>query len=206
MVERKPIILMLVPEISTQKYPPIDLEKIPCPATISSMEMAEAEKKRRIGGRMRWMLIMGALVALSAAGVLTWRLTRPASSLLPASITKQVTSFTPYFYFNSIPADYTLDITHASVRDDVMFVPLTRAGSSQVVLTEQLLPSTLHRDDVQQNGNPVDNTLGTATVNNIEGRQLGTMIVGKTLILLSGSTDTSKEDLIKLLQGLKPLS
>src|SRR5262249_3459271 len=137
-----------------------------------------------------------------------WKLRQP-SSLLPADLVAQVNNFTPYFYPKKIPAGYSLDKTKASFSGGVLIMPLTKTGSPTIVINEQQIPLTLSDEQVQQNSEKVAGTLGTASINSIEGRLVGTMVVSasnhRTLILLNASGDADKADLTALLQGLRSM-
>jgi hypothetical protein len=138
--------------------------------------------------------------------LLFWRLQSP-SSLLPATATRQVSGFTPYFYKRSIPAGYQFDASQIQYSAGVLIVPLTKAGSPRLVITEQPLPKDLSEKNLaQDNSTRVKNAAASAYIHSVEGRWVGVMPVSgtKTLILLnSTSAEMDKDDLSALLQGLQ---
>jgi hypothetical protein len=153
----------------------------------------------------RRLLIGVGCAVIVFVGVILWQVMAP-KPLLPNSILSQLHNFSPYFYFDRVPAGYTVDIAHANANGGLLFVPLTKQGSPTIVLTEQQMPTKLTNQDIQQGGKKVESVEGSATVNSIEGRQVGTLITSrKTLILLNGPEDTSMDDLAELLRGLKAL-
>lgn len=161
------------------------------------------------GRRKKLRLLIGSLLlftALTATGAFIW-IQRPATSLLPALIAQKTTTFTPYFYFDKIPAGYSLDTIHISFDDDVLIMPLKKAGSPPIILTEQAIADNLSQEEVQKNGEAISGTASPATINKVEGRLVGTMFASdhKTLILLTTATNTNEDDLMALLRELKPL-
>ena len=168
---------------------------------------------RQTHSRRHWprltVVMSSSLVILAGLGGGTWAIWnahRQPATLLPAAMVQQVHDFTPYFYTGQIPAGYTLDTSKASLDQGVLIMPLTNAGKPSVVLTEESMPSSVSQQDLQQNGSKIAGTIAPATINDIEGRLLGTMIVankrGRTLILLNAPGNTDKADLTVLLQGL----
>ena len=188
-------------------------------ATIVLMEYEERgaaqAMPRQRGSRERWprltVIIGTSLIILAGLGGGVWAIWnahRQPETLLPAALLQQAHGFTPYFYAGQIPAEYTLDTSKATIDQGVLIMPLTSAGKPSIVLTEQSAPSSVSQQDLQQNGDKVDGTIAPATINDIEGRLLGTMIVadkqGHTLILLNALGNANKADLTDLLQGLRP--
>jgi hypothetical protein len=161
-------------------------------------------------GQKVWYVVAGVLVLVTVLAVafVVWRpFTKQSPSLLPASILQQITGFTPYFYTDQIPAGYAFDSSKIVFDGRVLLVPLTKPNEPGVVLSEQAFPSKLTDQDLQQNGEPVRFTAGTASINTIEGRLVGTLIPNdrKTLVLISSQSDQIKDDLTTLLQQLQPL-
>jgi len=156
--------------------------------------------------RYRWWV--GGIVgcALGALAIFVWQSGQP-KSLLPAGVAQKIHGFSPYFYKN-IPAGYTADLKHLVYDNGVLMVSLTKDGASPIVLTEQAA-ANLSADDLQQNGEPVQNTVAAASINNVEGRFVGTMFAKNehTLILLTSTSnnDAAKSDITALLRGLQPL-
>lgn len=158
---------------------------------------------------LRGIVIGAAVVVLALGVVLAGRLAaRPqATSLLPPSIIAQIKSFTPYFYTDAVPAGYSMKTTQISFERDVLIVPLNSPNGPPLVLSEQAMPGNLTPEAVQQNGSPVSTSVGKATINDIEGRLVGTLIPTdkRTLILISGAEKADKNALTSLLQQLKPV-
>jgi len=156
--------------------------------------------------RYRWWVggIIGCVLGLLA--IFVWQSSQP-KSLLPADVAQKIHGFTPYFY-KSIPAGYTADLKHLVYDNGVLMVSLTKDGGSPVVLTEQAA-TNLSTQDLQQNGEPVQNTAASASINDVEGRFVGTMYAKNdhTLILLTSTsnTDAAKSDITLLLRALQPL-
>ena len=128
------------------------------------------------------------------------------SSLLPRNITQQITSFTPYFYEQQVPSGYIMDQSKVVYKDQILMVPLQKANAATIVLTEQPMPPKLPDEHIQQNGEDVSVDTGKATINDIEGRLVGTLITRdrQTLILLSSVGEAGKDDIKTLLQKLVP--
>ena len=171
------------------------------------MEERPAEPTTRRGSKKRLLLCVTLfVVVLTTGSLLFWRIQQP-QSLLPEAITAQIQDFTPYFYIKQIPAGYSLDNTRVSFNHGVLIIPLTKPGNATITLNEQKLPTGLSDPDIQQNGEVVEGTISPATINDIEGRLLGTMLasVDHTMVLLNASGDTTKDDLTALLRGLQPI-
>jgi hypothetical protein len=157
---------------------------------------------------IRYILPASILLALLiAGGLFSWFGRGQPNGLLPAGLTKHITSFTPYFFKSNIPAGYAVDTGHTQYSEGTLFITLTKAGQPSLVLTEQPMPSNLTDQDIQQNSSSIKNTSDPATINDIEGRLVGTMVARarNTLILLNAPGNASKDDLTVLLQGLEPL-
>lgn len=137
-------------------------------------------------------------------GVVYFR-TNKTDLLLPDSVTAQIKDFDVYFYSGSIPAGYSLNKSLVKFEGGVLMARLDKQGGPSVTLTEQMLPAKLTDQEIQQNGTTIHDTAGPATINDVEGRLVGTLISPnrKTLVLLNSPGDTSKTDLTLLLQGLR---
>ncbi len=146
------------------------------------------------------------VVVLLTAGFLWWRAKLP-HSLLPKTITQQITGFTPYFYGSKIPAGYGMKVEDISVDNGVLMVPLTNPNASTIVLTEQAMPTNLKNEDLFQNSERIEGTAGIASVGGVEGRVVGTMVTNDrtVLILLTASDSAQKEDVSFLLKALQPI-
>lgn len=145
-------------------------------------------------------------VALVAFGVSFWWHATQSVSLLPAAVTKQITSFTPYFYKGSIPGGYTLSAT-PSFSHGVLFVSLARPGSPPLSITEQAKPANQTEDDLFASGERIEGTAGRASINSVEDRIIGVMVSldGKTLVMVSSAGEIGKEEVAQLLRGLTAL-
>lgn len=157
--------------------------------------------------RYRWWFAGIIVCVLGALVFWGWQWSQP-QSLLPTDIAQKIHGFTPYFYKN-VPAGYTVDLKSIVYDNGVLMVPLTKGGGSPIILTEQAVSAKLSAQDLQQNGESVAGTVATATINNVEGRFVGTMLVqnNHTLILMSASSnnDAVKDDLTSLLRGLQTI-
>jgi hypothetical protein len=176
---------------------------------VNEGEQTSRVQQHRLLRRYKWLLIgTGVVVVLACGGLGAWWRFIRAVPLLPPAIVSQIHDFTPYFYFHHVSGGYTIDKAHISFESNILMVPLTGPNSSTtVVLTEQSMPPKLSAQDIQFNGTGVDGTIYPATINEIEGRLVGTMIDAKhrTLILISAPEGVGREDISLLLQGLKPL-
>jgi hypothetical protein len=151
-------------------------------------------------------IIIAALVALLVGGiVLLGRQPAKEASLLPADIRQKISGFTLYFYKNKIPAGYAVDTAHISYANQILMVPLVKSNSPAIVLTEQTLSPNLSDEDIQQNSEQVENAAGKASINQIEARIVGTLVVrsNHTLVILNGPEGTNKEEVKALVQGLE---
>jgi hypothetical protein len=177
----------------------VRLAKITVYATVDIMDIRPRPAKLRI-------LVIAAVICVAVA-VVGFMLLTKSSFLLPASTVQQVTGFTPYFYNGSVPAGYTFDASRITYGSNILMLPLTKSGSATIIMTEQQLPDNLSDQDIQQNGESVTSTVGKASINTIEGRLVGTLIVRdrKTLIILNAPGEASKDDIRALLQGLVPV-
>lgn len=164
---------------------------------------------QRRGHRRRNLLTIAGVFLLIGGGVILGVYLRANQnrSLLPARVVQQARDFTPYFYLNSIPAGYALDTTHISTDAGILIVPLTSQGRPTIVLTEQRLPDNAAHLGIQDNGQKVTGTNAPATINDVEGRLVGTMVVDsqKTLIFLNAPGNADKGDITALLRGLQPI-
>ncbi len=172
-------------------------------------ENTVSEPPRRLNNipynKLIWAVL--GLLLLGTGGFLAWQ-SLSSEPLLPPEITQKITGFTPYFYERRVPGGYTVDQSRVLYDGQVLMIPLTKAGVPSIILTEQQLPQNLPDENVQQNGESVTVTTGKATINNVEGRLVGTLLARqhRTLILLSSPNDTNKDDLKMLLQKLRPIS
>ncbi len=159
----------------------------------------------------RWLagLLAAVLNGLDVGGVAVWRLHIHPQSLLPAEVAGRVSGFPLYFYSRRIPGGYGLDAGRVSSNEGVLIMPLTKLGGPAITLTEQAMPAKLSDDELQQNGDKVSGTAGPATINDIEGRLVGTMLATqagqRVLILINAPGSADKADLTALLQGLRPV-
>jgi hypothetical protein len=166
-----------------------------------SMEQTLHVKRR---GRIGWIIAaVIAVIALVGAGV--WFFTRPPTSLLPPEVAHKLSGYHLYFYTDKIPAGYTMDPASITAEHNILIVPFTRDDGSRIVLTEQAMPAGMSGEDVQQNGTAVRDTVGKSSINEVEGRMVGTMLSPdrKTLVLFNAPGNTNKDDLTALLQALR---
>lgn len=144
--------------------------------------------------------------ALAVSGFMAWKANQ-SRPLLPDSIARQITGFTPYFFYDEIPGGYSLDEKSISFDDGIVIIPLTKPGSPPVVLTEQPLPDNLSPDLLQEKeSEKVKNTAAPAIINKVEGRLVGIMTSRehRLLLLINAPGNLHTEDIAELLQGLKP--
>jgi len=166
----------------------------------------QEEHAKKNTHRHQW-LVLALLMIVFIGIVFVCRITK-STSLLPNSVVSKINGFVPYFYKKDIPNGYSLDEEAISLDHDVLMIPLiTKPDSPTVVLTEQLLPSGLSQQDIQQNGEAVSGTVVPATINTVEGRLVGTMVAktDHTLILLNAPATVDKNDIVALIQGLQRL-
>lgn len=147
------------------------------------------------------------ILCLTVGGILFLKAGQP-QSLLPESVAKQTTQFTPFFFFDKIPGNYSLDTSSISFDQGIAIIPLTRPDSPSVTITEQLLPENFSPDLIRQdNSQQVKDTAAPAIINKIEGRTVGIMTSDEhnVLLIINAPGDMSAEDMTMLLQGLKPI-
>ncbi|HSW66648.1 MAG TPA: hypothetical protein VLI54_05925 [Bacillota bacterium] len=162
-------------------------------------------------GKIRYLkrpLAIGLLAALCLIVIgFALRYTLQPKSLFPGALARQSNHFVPYFYFDKVPAGYTLDVSKSSANDTALLMTLTKAGEPPLVLSEQQLPDRLSREEIFQNGEKVDVANGRATINSVEGRLVGAYTPSEhdLLILLNAPGQASKDDMKLLLQALKPV-
>jgi hypothetical protein len=157
--------------------------------------------------RKPWVIVSLLVIGLITGGFAFWKANQ-SSSLLPANIAKNITDFTPYFFFEQIPNGYSLNTSAISFDGDIAIMPLTNPDKPTVVLTEQPLPDNLSSDLLRQDDSQqVKDTASPAIINKIEGRVVGIMTSksNKLLLLINAPADMPTEDMAKFLQNLKPI-
>jgi hypothetical protein len=173
----------------------------------TATEISEAKPARTKKSKKK--LLFGSLIlaaVLIGAGFWTWHAMQP-KSLMPKDISSQITTFTPYFYFDEVPAGYELSKSRVEKEFGVALFSLTKLGRPAVTLSEQPLSSGLDPNQLLKGGESVRGAAQPATINSVEGRYVGIMVdtKSKTMILLNTTNDAEKEDLKDLLKGLKPV-
>jgi hypothetical protein len=165
------------------------------------MEYA-ASKPNRSKRTTGTIIACGCALTIAVAGLVFWGKHQKTASLLPKQIADQA-QFTPYFYFDTIPAGYTIGTTQTD--GGVIMVSLVKKDSPTIVLTEQSLPEKLDVSSLQRNEDKIKGTEAPATINKVGERLVGTMIDKKNsvLVLLSVPGDTSKNDLSTMLKNLR---
>ena len=155
-------------------------------------------------GHKLWIAVVILIVLGIASGLILWNATK-STSLLSKNVAGQITGFTPYFYFDEIPAGYTFDQSRAKIDQGVLFLPLTKSGSPDIVLTEQVWDPSLKINDLEGRGTKIKDAAGPAAINSVEGRQVGVMVIPRdhTLVLLNCPGGTDKDVLASLLLGVK---
>lgn len=184
--------------------------------TITDMESNEREqaevayKTPSHHSKSKKKLVIGSVILAIAiivgGGFWVWQATRP-KFLMPKDISSQVTSFTPYFYFDEVPAGYKLADSRLDKEFGVALFSLTKLGRPAITVSEQPLSGSVDPNKLLKGGESVRGTTGPATINQVEGRLVGIMINtdNKTMILLNTTSDAEKQDLKDLLKGLKPI-
>jgi hypothetical protein len=168
----------------------------------------EEQAPARKPGRKKVRLIVGCLAILLAVAscLFLWQASRP-NSLLPGEARALLDAgYTPYYYFDSIPAGYTLRDTQ--IDNDLAVFTLGKKGSPTIALTQQQLPAELDTDElIQDSDEKIRDTAQEAILNSVEGRKVAVMIdkQGGTLIILNAPRDTDKEDIKSLVRGLRPV-
>src|SRR6476469_8965359 len=153
-----------------------------------------------------WVLAAAGGLALVAAGwLLAWQFTK-SPTVLPPTITHQVTGFTPQFYSDTVHSGYEYSPGGVVYARGILTVTLTKKDAPAITMTQQHVPADLSDDAIQQNAEAVATSIGKAAINTIEGRLLGSLIVRDrgTLILFNTSGDANKDDIRALLQNLRP--
>lgn len=152
-----------------------------------------------------WLIGVGVALCLGGAGLWWWQTQN--ALLLPSTIMQKINGFTPYFYVTNIPAGYTVDQKTMVYENGVLMVPLAKKDSPNVVITEQAMPTRVTKEELQKNGKAVSETAQPATINDIEGHLVGTMVDAgnHTLVMINSPSESNNADITLLLQGLRPL-
>jgi len=147
------------------------------------------------------------IIIASIASVWSMANNAKPTSLLPVSISSQIHGFTPYFFYKTIPNGYSYDASSTIYDQGVLIAALKGRDGSAVTLTEQAMSSSLTDEKLFGDIEAVGGTDGKATVNDVDGRIVGTMVSSdhKTLVLLTAGQATNKNDVISLLRGLSPV-
>jgi hypothetical protein len=165
------------------------------------MEYATS-KPNRSKKTMITIIICGCALAIAVASLVFWGKHQKTTSLLPKRIADQA-QFTPYFYFDTIPAGYAIGTTQTD--EGVIMVSLVKKDSPTIVLTEQSLPEKLDVSSLQRNEDKIKGTKAPATISKVGERLVGTMIDKNNgvLVLLSETGGTNKNDLSTMLKSLR---
>jgi|GEM_PF-2411208 len=174
----------------------------------TAVEASEVKPTRTKKSKKK--ILFGSFVIVAAlligAGFWVWQAMQP-KSLMPKDISSQITTFTPYFYFDEVPAGYKLSKSRMEKEFGVALFSLTKLGRPAITMSEQPLSSGLDPNQLLKGGESVRGAAQPATINSVEGRYVGIMVdtSNKTMILLNTTNDAEKEDLKDLLRGLKPV-
>jgi hypothetical protein len=177
---------------------------------MDSTGITDEPKVRRLNTARRRRAVLSAAVVVLVLGIslASYLAIRPRTApLLPVNIIAQVSGFTPYFYSGTIPAGFTAKTADISYEQGILLIPLVHPSGTNLVITEQSLPADVTPESIQQNGTPVKTHIGNATINDIEGRLVGTLIPSdkRTLILITATDKSNKPALTSLLQQLTPI-
>jgi hypothetical protein len=153
------------------------------------------------------LIVVGITVIIIVCLSLALLLPKSSPSMLPPSLQKQAKDFTPYFFEGSIPAGYRLNESQATYDNKVLITPLSRPNGPTITITQQPMPSKLSENNLLANGEKLQTDAGPATLNDVEGRFVGTIITHdpKVLIIINTPNDTNKSDVSALMRGLVKL-
>lgn len=156
------------------------------------------------------LIVVGVALLFICLVLSWWFFWKPnqSHSLLPATVAKQITNFTPYFFFDKIPDSYSLDEKNISFDDGVVIMSLTKPHNPTLVLTEQTLPTNLPPNLLQEkDSEKVKNTAAPAIINKVEGRFVGIMTSQEheLLLIINAPGNMRTEDISSFLQALKPV-
>jgi hypothetical protein len=154
--------------------------------------------------RQRWIFVISAFVLLSVIAII-WHPWRSSGMKLPDAITKEISSFVPY-YFQKLPDNLTVNTQTLSYSDGVLFFQVKASNGDEVVVSEQALPPAFSSNK-PLGDEPVSNVDGVAFLSKREGRLIGTLVTDKkpqALVSLN-APETVKKDTVKtILQNFKP--
>jgi hypothetical protein len=175
-------------------------------------EEAQGEKPVKRRGSVKPGYVFGIIAAIAilagaaGGGYTLWKSKQP-KSLLPRELASQEVNFLPYFYFDKIPANYTISSSEYNEANGALLVTFTRPGRASISLSEQRLSGGLDLEGLMRGGETVRGAAEPAIINKVPGRFVGIMADtdGKTLILFNAPNDADKQDLSDLIAGLKPL-
>jgi hypothetical protein len=125
-----------------------------------------------------------------------------------SSIVGPVSGFTPYFFPDQIPDQYTVNKDHSLFSGQLLQITLEKVSGSVLTLTEQTLPSGLSARTLLSGGSQIKGAVGPATINAVDGRLVGTLLPSDhaTLVLITGPQSASLNDISDLIRALRPSS
>lgn len=182
----------------------------PRPITASSVSQklpAQTDQPRKSAAVYMPKTIIAGLVVtiiLTASGVWWWSQSHQPVSLLPATISEQV-PFVTYFFNGSIPNGYSFTPDGVVYSQGLLSVALSKPGSQTITVSQQALPSSLKQSDLLSSNQKVSTPIGQATINDVDGRYLGSIVtndVSPTLILVSSVDTGNQNDIIALMKAL----
>lgn len=142
--------------------------------------------------------------ALVVIGVAAWSAIAAQKSSLPAAILKQV-QFAPYFYTADIPMGYASKPSDIIYSKGVLSTRLTKPGSPDVTISQQTMPKELRPEDVLTGNRKLNIPFGVGTLNQVEGRWLGSIVTNDpqpVLILISSQSSENEPVVTTLAEAL----
>lgn len=147
------------------------------------------------------------VVLLAVGAFIFWQYNHINEYKLLTKIAGQpVTAFTPYYFNNGRPPDgYKVMKDQSQYSNGILQITLQKSSNQSLVLTEQARPNNLNASNLLIGTSSIKGAAGPAGVNNVEGRDVGTLIptAHQTLILITSTTSSAQSDITTLLQSLQ---
>lgn len=177
------------------------------PSTVESYNLKQLFTMFRGSIRLRRLSAKFGLpivVVIGTIGIVGWNDASTPPSLLPDATITQM-EFTPYFYRSDIPFGYSATPANMSYSRGLLSVRLTKPNSPDITISQQKLPNQLRPEDVLAAEKKLDVPFGVGTINQVEGRLLGSIVTDDPqpiLILISSQSSENQAIVIALTEAL----
>lgn len=141
------------------------------------------------------------LIAITVFGFIALvRTTSNSASLLPQSVLQEV-SFTPYFYQSTIPQGYFFSESDVTYSKGVLSIRLAKTGSPDITISQQAMPQHLKSEDVLFGNQKLQVSFGVGTINQVEGRLLGSIVTNdpQPVLILINSQSAENQPIVTAL-------